>query len=55
MSPTPLNVVLAVPRWFTERPVQPMGLLYLAATLRRAGHRVRLIDGEVERYPTRKP
>jgi radical SAM superfamily enzyme YgiQ (UPF0313 family) len=44
-----MNVVLALPQWFTQRPVQPMGLLYLAAVLRKAGHRVRIIDGEVER------
>jgi anaerobic magnesium-protoporphyrin IX monomethyl ester cyclase len=48
MRTSPLNVVLALPQWFTQRPIQPMGLLYLAAMLRRAGHRVRIIDGEVE-------
>jgi len=49
MPRSPLNVVLALPQWFTQRPIQPMGLLYLASVLRRAGHRVRIIDGEVER------
>ena len=49
MPASPLNVVLALPRWFTQRPIQPMGLLYLASALRGAGHRVRIIDGEVER------
>jgi hypothetical protein len=44
-----MNVVLAHPQWFTQRPIQPMGLLYLASVLRQAGHRVRIIDGEVER------
>ena len=44
-----MNIVLALPRWFTQRPIQPMGLLYLASVLRRAGHQVRIIDGEVER------
>jgi len=48
MATSRLNVVLALPRWFTQRPIQPMGLLYLASMLRRAGHRVRIIDGEVE-------
>ena len=49
MPTSPLNVVLALPRWFTQRPIQPMGLMYLASVLRRGGHRVRIIDGEVER------
>jgi len=49
MAASPMNVVLAHPQWFTQRPIQPMGLLYLASVLRRAGHRVRIIDGEVER------
>ena len=49
MPTSPLNVVFALPRWFTQRPIQPMGLMYLASVLRRAGHRVRIIDGEVER------
>ncbi len=44
-----MNIVLALPRWFTQRPIQPMGLLYLASVLRKAGHQVRIIDGEVER------
>jgi len=44
-----MNIVLALPRWFTRRPIQPMGLLYLASVLRKAGHQVRIIDGEVER------
>jgi len=49
MAASPMNVVLAHPQWFTQRPIQPMGLLYLASVLRQAGHRVRIIDGEVER------
>ena len=49
MAASPMKVVLAVPQWFTQRPIQPMGLLYLASVLRRAGHSVRIIDGEVER------
>jgi len=49
MAPTrALKVVLAHPRWFTKRPIQPMGLLYLASVLRNAGHAVRIVDGEVE-------
>ena len=48
MSSLSLNVILALPKWLTQRPIQPMGLLYLAASLRRAGHRVRIVDGEVE-------
>jgi len=43
-----LNVILAVPKWLTQRPIQPMGLLYLGAALRKAGHLVTIIDGEVE-------
>jgi anaerobic magnesium-protoporphyrin IX monomethyl ester cyclase len=48
MARSPLNVILAVPKWLTQRPIQPMGLLYLGASLRKAGHRVSIIDGEVE-------
>jgi radical SAM superfamily enzyme YgiQ (UPF0313 family) len=36
-----MNAVLALPRWFTQRPIQPMGLLYLASVIRREGHRAR--------------
>jgi len=46
---TPFHVVLALPRWLTQRPIQPMGLLYLGAVLRAAGHRVEVIDADVER------
>lgn len=53
--PTPAaKVVLALPQWFTQRPVQPMGLLYLGAVLRQAGYSVRIIDGEVERVGHRE-
>ena len=41
MHPSPMNAVLALPRWFTQRPIQPMGLLYLASVIRREGHRAR--------------
>ncbi|HPK72442.1 MAG TPA: radical SAM protein [Vicinamibacterales bacterium] len=48
MAPPRSRAVLAVPRWFTQRPIQPMGLLYLASMLRNAGHEVRVVDGEVD-------
>lgn len=48
MSQSPLNVVFALPRWLTQRPIQPMGLLYMGAVLRQAGHRVQIMDGEVD-------
>jgi anaerobic magnesium-protoporphyrin IX monomethyl ester cyclase len=49
MPTTSVSVILALPKWLTQRPIQPMGLLYLAASLRRAGHHVQIIDGEVDR------
>ena len=49
MSAEPMRVLLALPKWHTQRPVQPMGLLYLGAMLRNAGYHVRIVDGEVER------
>lgn len=42
------RVVLALPKWLTQRPIQPMGLLYLGAVLRKAGHEVHVMDGEVD-------
>lgn len=47
LSPT-VDVMLALPKWLTQRPIQPMGLLYLAAVLRKAGNGVQILDGEVD-------
>ncbi|MCC6156457.1 MAG: B12-binding domain-containing radical SAM protein [Deltaproteobacteria bacterium] len=35
--------------WWTRMSTQPLGLLYLAAVLKRAGHRVRVVDGVLDR------
>lgn len=53
MADSPLNVILALPKWLTQRPIQPMGLLYMGAVLRNAGHHVQIIDGEVDQIDNR--
>ncbi len=45
-----MRILLAQTHWLTERHIQPMGLLYLAAVLRKQGHSVRIIDAEVQGF-----